>query len=66
MAELRKKKARVNLLGAITRAEEVGFLGALALAAKRTLPGNALVISLETSRELPGSTMGPGRDPAHG
>ena len=60
MAELRKKKARVNLLGAITRAEEVGFLGALALAAKRTLPGNALVISLETSRELPGSTMGLG------
>jgi len=57
MAELRKKKSRVHLIGAITRAEEVGFLGALALAAKRTLPRNALVISLETSRELPGSTM---------
>jgi len=60
MAELRKTKAKVNLVGAITRAEEVGFLGALALAAKRTLPQNALVISLETSRELPGSIMGQG------
>jgi len=60
MAELRKKRARVNLIGAITRAEEVGFLGALALAAKRTLPKNCLVISLETSRELPGSVMGQG------
>jgi len=60
MAELRRTRARVNVIGAITRAEEVGFLGALALAAKRTLPKNSLVISLETSRELPGVTMGQG------
>jgi endoglucanase len=60
MAELRENRARVNLIGAITRAEEVGFLGALAMAAARTLPKNALVISLETSRELPGAAMGRG------
>jgi endoglucanase len=60
MVELKRKRAAVNVIGAITRAEEVGFLGALALAARRTLPRNALVISLETSRELPGSAMGQG------
>src|SRR5262249_13137423 len=46
--------------GVISRAEEIGFRGALAVAAGRVLPKNALVISLETSRELPGVRMGGG------
>jgi endoglucanase len=58
--ELKRKKARVNVLGVISRAEEIGFHGALACAASGRLPKNSLVISLETSRELPGAKMGQG------
>src|SRR5205814_3855018 len=58
--ELKKSRARVNAIAAISRAEEVGFHGALALSRSRLLPKNALIISLETSRELPGVKMGKG------
>ncbi|MGN6643786.1 MAG: M20/M25/M40 family metallo-hydrolase [Verrucomicrobiota bacterium] len=60
LIELQRSRARVNVIGVISRAEEVGFMGALAVAAERSLPKNALVISLETSRELPGVKMGQG------
>jgi endoglucanase len=71
LIELKRNRARVNVLGVLSRAEEVGFNGALALAAhssvSRTgsqtrplLPTESLVISLETSRELPGAKMGQG------
>ena len=48
------------MLAVISRAEEIGFQGALAVAAGRTLPKDALIISLETSREMPGVKMGDG------
>jgi len=57
---LKHSRARVNVIGVISRAEEVGFHGALAVAASRQLPKNALVVSLETSRELPPAKMGRG------
>jgi putative aminopeptidase FrvX len=57
---LKRSRARVNVIGVISRAEEVGFHGALAVAASRQLPKNSLVISLETSRELPPAKMGRG------
>ena len=60
LIELRKAKARVNVIGVISRAEEIGFQGALAVAASRQLPKNSLLISLETSRELPPVQMGEG------
>ena len=41
-------------------AEEVGFHGALALAESKCLPKKSLIISLETSRELPPAKMGQG------
>ena len=44
----------------ISRAEEVGFQGALTVASSRQLPKDSLVISLETSRELPPVKMGQG------
>lgn len=47
-------------IGAITRAEEIGFGGALSLAGSRAIPRNSLVVSLETSRELPGVEMSKG------
>lgn len=60
MIELKKARARVNVIGVISRAEEIGFRGVLALARTNLLPRNAVVISLETSRELPGVKMGEG------
>jgi putative aminopeptidase FrvX len=56
----RGSKAAANLIGVLSRAEEVGFHGALALAKSKILPKGALVISLETSRELPPVKMGHG------
>jgi endoglucanase len=58
--ELKKARARVNVIGVISRAEEIGFRGVLALTNTKLLPRNSLVISLETSRELPGVKMGEG------
>ncbi len=53
LVELKRRRARVNVAAAITRAEEIGFQGALGLIARKTIPRSALVVSLETSRELP-------------
>jgi putative aminopeptidase FrvX len=60
MIELKNARARVNVIGVISRAEEIGFRGVLSLSNTKLLPRNSLVISLETSRELPGVKMGEG------
>lgn len=60
MIALKNSRAGVNVIGVISRAEEVGFHGALTVAASGQLPKNSLVISLETSRELPPVAMGRG------
>ena len=60
LIELKRSRARVNAMAAISRAEEIGFRGALALSRSRLLPKTSLMISLETSRELPGAKMGQG------
>jgi putative aminopeptidase FrvX len=60
LIELKRSRARVNVVGVLSRAEEVGFRGALAVASEERLPKHSLVISLETSRELPGVKMGAG------
>lgn len=60
LIELRRRRDRVHVIGVISRAEEVGFHGALTVATGRSLPKNSFVVSLETSRELPGVEMGRG------
>ncbi len=60
LIELKRSRAKVHVIGAISRAEEVGFHGALALASSGILPNNALIISLETSKELPPVKIGNG------
>jgi putative aminopeptidase FrvX len=60
LIELKRSRARVHVIGVIARAEEIGFLGAMAVAAGSALPKNSLVVSLETSRELPGVKMDQG------
>lgn len=60
LIDLKRSRARAHVIGVIARAEEIGFLGAMAVADRSELPKNSLVISLETSRELPGVKMGQG------
>lgn len=60
LIELKRRAAKTNVVGFMSRAEEVGFQGALAAAAAGSFPKKALVISLETSKEIPGVQMGEG------
>lgn len=60
LIDLQRSRARVHAIGLISRAEEVGFQGALALAASGVLPKRTLVVSLETSKEIPPVKMGSG------
>ncbi len=50
----------LDLCGAFTRAEEVGLVGVAALVRRRGLPDDALVISIEASKALPGAELGMG------
>lgn len=59
----KKKKERAQFLGLLTRAEEVGFIGAIDHFKLGWLTGSRrpiLVVSLETSRALPGAEFGKG------
>lgn len=60
LIQLKRANARCDAIGVITRAEEVGFGGALAVASSRLIAKQSLVVSLETSRELPGVKIGKG------
>jgi endoglucanase len=60
MIELKRARARVHVIGVISRAEEIGFQGALTVADAKLLPKNSLIVSLETSKELPPTKMGRG------
>lgn len=60
LIDLKQTGETANLIGVISRAEEVGFNGALTVAASTRLPKDSLVISLETSREMPPIQMGEG------
>jgi endoglucanase len=59
--ELERTAAETSIYGLFTRAEEVGFVGALKLAQSRIVPLDVIVVSLETSSEkAPGCRMGDG------
>lgn len=60
LIHLKRSNSKCRVLGVITRAEEVGFGGALAVSGSRQISRKALVVSLETSRELPSVKMGKG------
>jgi len=60
LIHLKRMGAPAHVVAVLSRAEEVGFYGALALAAERNIPSRALVISLETSKEVPPVRMGQG------
>lgn len=60
LIELKRLHAKVHVISVISRAEEVGFMGALTVAGAGLLPCRGLVISLETSKEMPPVAMGRG------
>ena len=58
--ELERSQAEACCAGLFSRAEEVGFIGAIQLARSGLLPKDATVISLETSAERSPARMGEG------
>jgi endoglucanase len=53
-------RRRVDVRGVFTRAEEVGFVGALAVARGRRLPRAARIVAIEASKALPHAPRGAG------
>jgi endoglucanase len=53
-------RRRVDVRGLFTRAEEVGFVGALAVARGRRLPKKSRIVAIEASKTLPGAPQGAG------
>ena len=60
MRRLSKARAKVNLTVLLNRAEEVGFVGALDMIRSGILSAHDSYLSIESSRELPGSKPGKG------
>lgn len=60
LAELIAEPPPGDVYGVFTRAEEVGLMGARLLAESGRLPKETLVVSLESSRTLPGAEQGSG------
>ena len=59
--ELERLEAEATVYGLFTRAEEVGFVGAIQLARSKRIPLELTIVSLETSSEkAPGCSMGAG------
>ncbi len=60
LGELATSPPPGDVYGVFTRAEEVGLVGARLLAESRNLPQDALIVSVESSRVLPGAEQGGG------
>ncbi len=60
LAELSSRTPPGDVFGVFTRAEEVGLIGARLLAESGFLPRDTLVVSVESSRILPGAEQGAG------
>jgi endoglucanase len=60
LIQLDRIRSRAHVIGLFSRAEEVGFQGALTVADSKLLPRDSLIVSLETSKELPPAKMGKG------
>ncbi len=58
--ELIKNKARAHVIAMFTRAEEVGFVGAIDSCLKGSLPKHSLIVGMETSKIGGGVNLGDG------
>ncbi len=60
LADVSRRRLRAHVWCAFTRAEEVGFQGAMALIRAKVIPKDALVVSVEMSKERPWARIGDG------
>jgi putative aminopeptidase FrvX len=60
LAEVSRRRSCAHVWCAFTRAEEVGFHGAMRLICSKKIPRSALVVSIEMSRERPWARVGNG------
>jgi endoglucanase len=60
MTTLAAKRVDTEAYYLFTRAEEVGFVGAIAASKLRTIPRRCVVVAIETSSELPSARIGDG------
>jgi putative aminopeptidase FrvX len=60
LTEIKRRKLNTHVWGVFTRAEEVGFHGAIELARAGKIPRRALVISMEMSKARPWARIGDG------
>jgi len=58
--EIISRNPDANVMGLLTRAEEVGFVGTLAACRLGTIPAGALVVGIETSKAQPAAKIGGG------
>jgi len=60
LQRLSRQQAQADVLCLFTRAEEVGFVGAIAAARDATVPRHLPIIAIETSKALPTAPQGAG------
>ena len=58
--KLNKSSNEYSFKGIFSRAEEVGLIGARLIAANELINKNSIIVSIETSSELPGANFGKG------
>jgi len=60
LEDITQAKVPNRVLALFTRAEEVGFVGAMAACQAKTLPASAMVVTIETSKAQPAVPLGSG------
>lgn len=60
MEEIVRSGVQGDVTALLTRAEEAGFVGALAACQARTLPADSLIVAIETSQAQPRAQLGDG------
>lgn len=60
LRRLSRKQAQAEVYYLFTRAEEVGFIGAIGAAEARTVSKKLPIVAIETSKELPNAAVGEG------
>lgn len=60
LERLSRRRAAAEVYCLFTRAEEVGFIGAIGAAREGTVPRELPIIAIETSKELPSARIGDG------
>lgn len=60
MEAIARSKMNTHVIGLLTRAEEVGFIGAIGACEHGTIPKDSLIVAIETSKAQPTAPLGAG------